>query len=101
MWGIFGKPRFAPPDLEKNLYSSRIYDDWKSSRQYETAVTNNKVLTREAIEKMAEMMEEMTKPINPYDAATKVMNVELEKKGLPKMEKIMEVFEMNCPEYFI
>ncbi len=106
MWDIFKKPQSQgythSEDWSDTQHYSHTYEDWKKARTSQAiTATNDKILTKEALEKMVEMMASMGQERDPYDVAEKAMNIELEKKGLPGMDKIMEVFEKSCPEYFI
>ncbi len=54
-------------------------------------------------EKLKEMLDSITneQARDPYEVAEKEMDRQLEKKGLPCMEKLIEVLEKNNPEYFL
>ncbi len=89
-------------------YSSAIYDRWVKDRTFPTSasvtdietVSNGTGLTREKLEEMKKMMNDMQQR-DPYESAEKAMNKQLQKKGLPDMDIILESFRENNPEYFI
>ncbi len=80
--------------------SDNIYENWKKQRDIQV-VQNEDVMTKDALEKMAKMMSEMSQARDPYEVAESAMNSQLEKKGLPDMETILKSFKETNPEYFV
>ncbi len=80
----------------ESIVNQMIEDSYVSTDGSPGSVTQDSDLTYDHIQKMAAMMAEEQ---DPYSNAKRRMDTQLEKKGLPCMEDILEVFYEARPEY--